>query len=94
MNKKASKTEIIKIISKILKMTPAQLVKIDNYTKMKNWDSLAHLDILSALDSRLYNKINKIKNISQIMSIKKILSILKKNHLFLTKVNGSYKDIA
>ena len=40
MKKKPSKTEIIKIISKILKMSPKQLEKIDNYTKMKNWDSL------------------------------------------------------
>ena len=66
MKKKSTKVEILKIISKILKMTPAQLEKIDNYNKMKNWDSLAQLDILSALDTRLDNKISKIKNISQI----------------------------
>ena len=71
MKKKPSKTEIIKIISKILKMSPKQLEKIDNYTKMKNWDSLAQLDILSALDAKLNNKISKIKDISQIMSVKK-----------------------
>lgn len=83
MKKKPSKTEIIKIISKILKMTPAKLEKIDNYTKMKSWDSLAHLDILSALDTRLNNKISKIKNISEVMSIKKIILILKKKSLIV-----------
>ena len=83
MKKKPSKTEIIKIISKILKMTPAKVEKIDNYTKMKSWDSLAHLDILSALDTRLNNKISKIKNISEVMSIKKIILILKKKSLIV-----------
>ena len=83
MKKKPSKTEIIKIISKILKMTPASVEKIDNYTKMKSWDSLAHLDILSALDSRLNNKISKIKNISEVMSIRKIIIILKKKSLIV-----------
>ena len=75
------KTEIINIISKILKMSPNQLEKIDDYTKMKNWDSLAQLDILSALDARLNNKISRIKNISQITSVKKVIAILKKNSL-------------
>ena len=83
MKKKPSKIEIIKIIAKILKMTPAKLEKIDNYTKMKSWDSLAHLDILSALDTRLNNKISKIKNISEVMSIKKIILILKKKSLIV-----------
>ena len=83
MKKKPSKIEIIKIISKILKMTPAKLEKIDNYTKMKSWDSLAHLDILSALDTRLNNRISKIKNISEVMSIKKIILILKKKSLIV-----------
>ena len=83
MKKKPSKAEIIKIISKILKMSPTNVEKIDNYTKMKSWDSLAHLDILSALDSRLNNKISKIKNFSEVMSIKKIILILKKKSLIV-----------
>ena len=61
MKKKLSKNDIIKIISKILKMSPENLEKLDNYNKMKNWDSLAQLDILSALDVKLGNKINKIR---------------------------------
>ena len=64
-------------------MSPTNVEKIDNYTKMKSWDSLAHLDILSALDSRLNNKISKIKNISEVMSIKKIILILKKKSLIV-----------
>tara|TARA_B110000196_G_scaffold311283_1_gene315057 strand:- start:828 stop:1079 length:252 start_codon:yes stop_codon:yes gene_type:complete len=81
MKKKTSKNEIIKIISKILKMTPQNVEKIDDYSKMKSWDSLAHLDIISAIDTKLKGKIGKIKNISEIKSVKKIISLLKKKSL-------------
>ena len=62
-------------------MPAAQIEKIDNFSKMKSWDSLAHLEILSALDAKLNNKVNKIKNISDIRSTKKIIAILKKKSL-------------
>ena len=81
MKKKTSKEEIIKIVAKILKMSPQKIEKIDNYEKMDNWDSLAQLDIISALDKRLNGKIGKIKNITEIKSVKKILSLLKKKSL-------------
>ena len=81
MKNKPSKKNIIDIIAKKLKMSSAQIEKIDNFSKMKTWDSLAHLEILSALDAKLNNKINKIKHISDIKSVKKIVSILKKKSL-------------
>ena len=71
MKKKPSKNDIIKIIAKILKMSSQNVEKIDNYSKMKSWDSLAHLDIISAIDTKLNGKIGKIKNISEIKSVKK-----------------------
>tara|TARA_Y100000591_G_C21275563_1_gene424833 strand:- start:243 stop:494 length:252 start_codon:yes stop_codon:yes gene_type:complete len=83
MKKKPSEKDIIKIICKILKMNSNSLVKIDNYTKMKNWDSLAQLDIISALDKKLDGQLGKIKNIAEIKSVKKIISILKKKSLIL-----------
>jgi acyl carrier protein len=81
MKKKPSKEDIVKIISKILKMTPQNVEKIDNYTKMDSWDSLAQLDIISALDTKLNGKIGKIKNIAEIKSVKKIVTLLKKKSL-------------
>ena len=48
---------------------------------MSKWDSLAHLEILSALDAKLNNKVNGIKNISEIISVKKIISVMKKKSL-------------
>jgi acyl carrier protein len=62
-------------------MSPQKIEKIDNYTKMDNWDSLAQLDIISALDTKLNGKIGKIKNIAEIKSVKKIIILLKKKSL-------------
>jgi acyl carrier protein len=81
MKKKPSKEDIIKIIAKILKMSSQKVVKIDNYTRMESWDSLAQLDIISALDTKLNGKIGKIKNIAEIKSVKKIITLLKKKSL-------------
>ena len=81
MKKKPSKADILKIISKILKMSPQKIEKIDDYTKMERWDSLAQLDIISAIDKKLNGRIGKIKNIAEIKSVKKIISLLKKKSL-------------
>ena len=62
-------------------MSVQKVVKIDNYTKMDSWDSLAQLDIISALDKKLNGKIGKIKNIAEIKSVKKIITLLKKKSL-------------
>jgi acyl carrier protein len=81
MKNKPTKKNIVDLIAKKLKMPSAKVEKLDNFTKIKNWDSLAHLEILSALDAKLNNKVNKIKNISEIKSVKKIISILVKKSL-------------
>jgi|TARA_E500000178_G_C16886903_1_gene691678 acyl carrier protein len=81
MKKKPSKVDILKIISKILKISPQKIEKIDDYTKMESWDSLAQLDIISAIDKKLNGRIGKIKNIAEIKSVKKIISLLKKKSL-------------
>jgi len=81
MKNKPTKKNIIDLIAKKLKMPANKIEKLDSFTKIKNWDSLAHLEILSALDARLNNKVNKIKNISDIKSVKKIISILVKKSL-------------
>ena len=81
MKNKISKEDILKIISKILKISTKEIEKIDNYEKMDTWDSLAQLDIISAIDKKLNGKIGKVKNIAEIKSVKKIISALKKKSL-------------
>ena len=68
MKKKPSKADILKIISKILKMSPQKIEKIDDYTKMENWDSLAQLDIISAIDKKLNGRIAMIGFIALILT--------------------------
>ena len=81
MSNKITKNEIYKIIGKILKTTPEKILKIDRFDKIRNWDSLAQLDILSAIDKKLGNKLNNLNDISSILSVKKLISTLKKNLL-------------
>ena len=81
MSNKISKDEIYKVIGKILKTTPEKILKIDRFDKIKNWDSLAQLDILSAIDKKLGNKLNNLNDVSSILSVKKLISTLKKKSL-------------
>ena len=81
MPKKITKDVIIKIIAKILKTTPSKIQKINDLKSVKEWDSLAHLDILSEMDKKLGNKLSNIKNISNVTNIKKLINILKKKSL-------------
>ena len=81
MKNKISKEDILKIISKILKISTKEIEKIDNYEKIDSWDSLAQLDIISAIDKKLNGKISKVKNIAEIKSVKKVISALKKKSL-------------
>jgi len=81
MKNKINKEEIYKIIAKILKTTPDKIIKVDKLDKIKNWDSLAQLDILSALDKKLGNKLNNLNDIASILSVKKLISTLKKKSL-------------
>jgi len=83
MKNKISKDDILKIISKILKISPQKIEKIDNYEKIDSWDSLAQLDIISAIDKKLNGKIGKVKNIAEIKSVKKVISALKKKSLIV-----------
>ena len=62
MKKKISKEDIYKIIAKLLKTSTTKIVKIDKLNKIENWDSLAQLDILSALDKKLGNQLSDLND--------------------------------
>tara|TARA_S200000501_G_C20656742_1_gene670015 strand:+ start:612 stop:863 length:252 start_codon:yes stop_codon:yes gene_type:complete len=81
MKKKISKDDIYKTIAKVLKTTPDKITKQDRIDKIKGWDSLAQLDILSALDKKLGNQLNNLNDIASIVSVKKLINILKKKSL-------------
>ena len=79
--KKISSKDIYKIIAKILKTTPEKIIKIDKFKSIKNWDSLAQLDILSALDAKLGNQLSDLNQVSSVTTAKKLIAVLKKKSL-------------
>ena len=56
-------------------MTSKQVEKLDNFSKMKSWDSLAHLEILSALDAKL-NKLYDLREIYTNPGISGLMKII------------------
>ena len=78
---KITEKNLLSKISKILSIKSDKLLKIDDFSKTKKWDSLIHLQIITLLDNLFGAKINKIKNLHQITSVKKIVQLLKKYKL-------------
>ncbi len=71
-------TRIVDKLSKILKVKKEILIKKDDFSSLENWDSLKHLEIITAINQILKNKLSKIKNAEQLTSLKKILKLVKK----------------
>ena len=55
-------TRIVDKLSKILKVKKEILIKKDDFSSLENWDSLKHLEIITAINQILKNKLSKIKN--------------------------------
>ena len=70
-----------KIIAKILKIKLEKITLNSGMNNIEQWDSLAHLSILSELDKQTNGKASKIKGLSNSISIKEILKLLKINKL-------------
>ena len=70
--------KIINKLCKILNIKKEILIKKDDFSQLENWDSLKHLEIITAIDENLDNKLSKIKNVEQLTSLKKILKLIKK----------------
>ena len=81
MKKKIKEADVLKRISKILGVSSSKIQKIDNISKIENWDSLQHLNIISSLDKLFYGKLQNMTDLSGQISIKKILKVLKHKKL-------------
>ena len=78
---KISEKNLLSKISKILSIKSDKLLKIEDFSKIKKWDSLIHLQIITLLDNLFGARISKIKNLHKITSVKKIVQLLKKYKL-------------
>jgi acyl carrier protein len=69
------------LISEILKIKAEKITLNSGMSSLEQWDSLAHLSILSELDKLSKGKAGKIKGLSNATTVKEILKLLKKNKL-------------
>lgn len=53
----------------------------DNQSSIPEWDSLGHLNILTALDKAFDGKAASIENLAQATSVKEIVQIFRKEGL-------------
>lgn len=70
--------KIIKLISKYVGESVDVKSKV---SKIENWDSLAHLNILSSLDNLTKGKSSKLDGLTRADSVKSIIKILSKEKL-------------
>ena len=69
------------LISKILKVKTEKITLNSGMNNLEQWDSLAHLSILSELDKLSKGKASKIKGLSNATTLGNILKLLKSNKL-------------
>jgi acyl carrier protein len=70
-----------KLIAKILKIKLEKITLNSGMNNIEQWDSLAHLSILSELDKQSKGRAGKIRGLSNSTSVKEILKLLKSNKL-------------
>jgi len=69
------------LISKILKVKKDKITLSTGINNLEQWDSLAHLSILTEIDNFSKGKASKIKGLSNANTVKEILKLLKNNKL-------------
>lgn len=76
-----SEKEVLEVIQKALNLKGKTLTGESTMQDVKEWDSLGHLSILSALDKAFGGKIAAIKKMATVDSVRKILQLLRENSL-------------
>ncbi len=74
-----STDKLILHISKILEINKNELIKKNNFSKIDTYDSLKHLEIITAIDKIFGRKIKLTGDLSKLSSVKEILTFIKKN---------------
>ncbi|MDE0779547.1 MAG: acyl carrier protein [Alphaproteobacteria bacterium] len=76
-----TRQEVYKIIGQVLNINPEEVTPETGVETAQDWDSLAHINILTALDERANGKISEIDDFMDATSVKKICEVLVKNDL-------------
>ena len=76
-----SETDLLVILSKALEEDPAALTMDTKAEDISAWDSMGHLNILVALDTRLEGKVSEIAEIGSANTVRKISDLLRRDGL-------------
>jgi acyl carrier protein len=76
-----SEKKLKSIIGKILEIKSEKITQNSGMNNIEQWDSLAHLSILTEIDKLTKGRASKIKGLSNSTTIKEILKLLKSNRL-------------
>ncbi len=76
-----SETDLFGIVGGALDTDPATITIDTKAADIPAWDSMGHLDVLEALDTRLEGKVDKIEEMAEANSVKAISDLLKRNGL-------------
>lgn len=78
---KFSKELLIKLVEDALEIDTGVINENSISKEIEAWDSLGHLNILIALDTKCNGKAGSINELATASSIKEIIEILKSNSL-------------
>ena len=73
--------ELKKIVSSSIEIPLKKISENSSSKKHKEWDSLAHLALLVALDKKTRGKSSRIPGLANTLDLKKIKILLLKNRL-------------
>ena len=71
-----NKEEVYKIIGQVLNMEAEEITAETSVETVPNWDSLAHINILTALDEKASGKIAEIEDFMDATSVQEICDTL------------------
>lgn len=76
-----SETDLFVILGEALDTDPAIFTIDTKAEDIQSWDSMGHLSVLVALDTRLDGKVSKIEEMATANSVRAISDLLRRNSL-------------
>jgi acyl carrier protein len=83
MATKISESELLDTIKKIIGVDLHLLPITTKISSIESWDSLNHLGILVALDTKLEGKVADLQALSSVITIQDFINEFKKNNLLI-----------
>lgn len=76
-----TENEVIGVIASSLEVDLSKITATTSMDAIEQWDSLAHLAILAALDEKLEGRASKVRTLAEAGSVDAIVKSLRDNQL-------------